>query len=66
MTKNTCERRPRVWGQDMGSIHRRLNPFVEAAQMTAALEPMARKICEAADGGALREVPQAQLMEWLV
>ncbi len=63
MTKNTCERKPRVWWQDMGSIHWCLNPIVEAAQMTAELKPMPMKICAAADRGELREVQHAQIMD---
>jgi len=67
MTEDTRERKPLVWRQDMGSIHRRLNPSVGAAQVTAELKHVARKIFEAADQGGQREVQQAQILDeaWL-
>ena len=51
MTEDTRERKPLVWRQDMGNIHRHLNPSVGAAQVTAELKHVARKIFEAADRG---------------
>lgn len=63
MTENTRERKPLVWRQDMENIHRHLNPSIDAAQVTAELKHMARKICEAADRRGLREVQQAQIMD---
>ena len=67
MTEDPHERKPLVWRQDLGNIHRSLNPSVETAQVTADLGHMARKICEAAERGEQREVQQAQILDeaWL-